>query len=158
MKKKLKVILLTIAITFVLALLAIFLIFGARIFEKPYVNYKKAAEEYNEYIREMHLPSYYMSGYKSIGDFLRYHITGDGRDDLIQLLYYGSGMPRVSFSMYDPVNHKGYILDSYNYSYKIESCDKKKKELVVIKYDAATGDEHTGTIVLEDDKLVFVEE
>lgn len=40
-------------------------------------------------------------------------------------------MPRVSFLMYDPVNHNGYILDSYNFSYRVESCDES--ELIFIE-------------------------
>ena len=68
---------------------------------------------------------------------------------------YGSGMPRVSISIYDPVEHRGYILDSYNFSYKIERCDEEG--LVVIKYDPRKEKEIKGTVIIEDDQLTFVE-
>ena len=66
-----------------------------------------------------------------------------------------SRKPRVSISVYDPADHKGYILDSYNFSYRIESCDED--ELVVIKYEPRKNIEITGTVIVENDELVFVE-
>ena len=122
---------------------------------RVHVNYKKANEEFDEYLRGKKLPSYFFSGYKDFGDYLKYDITGDGYDDLIRLCHYGSGMPRVSFAVYDPINHKGYNIDSYNYSYSIEKCEKG--ELFVIKYEGRKDESITGTIIFEDDSLVFVE-
>ena len=119
------------------------------------VNYKAANREFDKYIDELGLPSYFGRIRGIDEDLKKYDVTGDGCEDLVRCLSYGSGMPRVSISIYDPIEHKGYILDSYNYSYRIESCDEDG--LVVTKYEPRKNEEITGTIILEDDKLVFVE-
>ena len=117
------------------------------------INYRAASREFDKYIEEIHLPSYF--GPLRDGDNIKYDVTGDGCEDLVRCLSYGSGMPRVSISVYDPADHKGYILDSYNFSYRIESCDED--ELVVIKYEPRKNIEITGTVIVENDELVFVE-
>ena len=118
------------------------------------VDYDAAEIEFTKYIDSLKLPSYFGST-TTKPESNKYDITGDGYVDLFRLLQYGSGMQRVSFSMYDPVNHKGYILDSYNFSYRVESCDDDG--LVIVKYDAATGEKFVGTIILENDELIFIE-
>ena len=119
------------------------------------VNYKTASREFDKYIDELRLPSYFGRLPDMDGDYKRYDVTGDGCEDLVRLLAYGSGMYRVSISVYDPVEHKGYILDSYNYSYKIESCDEEG--IVVIKYEPRKKEEIKGTVIIENDQLVFIE-
>lgn len=118
------------------------------------VDYDAAEIEFTEYINNLKLPSYYVSITTEPASN-KYDITGDGYEDLFRLLYYGSGMPRVSFSMYAPVNHNGYILDSYNFSYRVENCDEN--EFVIVKYNAAIGEKIVGTIILENDELIFIE-
>lgn len=119
------------------------------------VNYKAANREFDKYIDELGLPSYFGRIRGIDEDLKKYDVTGDGCEDLVRCLSYGSGMPRVSISVYDPADHKGYILDSYNFSYRIESCDED--ELVVIKYEPRKNIEITGTVIVENDELVFVE-
>ena len=119
------------------------------------VNYKAANREFDKYIDELGLPSYFGRIRGIDEDLKKYDVTGDGCEDLVRCLSYGSGMPRVSISIYDPVGHKGYILDSYNFSYRIESCDED--ELVVIKYEPRENSEIPGTVIIENDELVFVE-
>ena len=119
------------------------------------INYKAANREFDKYIDGLGLPSYLGRLPGRNDDYKKYDVTGDGCDDLVRLLSYGSGMPRVSISIYDPVEHRGYILDSYNFSYKIESCDEEG--LVVIKYDPRKEKEIKGTVIIEDDQLTFVE-
>ena len=119
------------------------------------VNYKAANREFDKYIDELGLPSYFGRIRGIDEDLKKYDVTGDGCEDLVRCLSYGSGMPRVSISVYDPAYHKGYILDSYNFSYRIESCDED--ELVVIKYEPRKNIEITGTVIVENDELVFVE-
>ena len=119
------------------------------------VNYRAANREFDKYIDELGLPSYFGRIRGIDEDLKKYDVTGDGCEDLVRCLSYGSGMPRVSISVYDPADHKGYILDSYNFSYRIESCDED--ELVVIKYEPRKNIEITGTVIVENDELVFVE-
>ena len=119
------------------------------------VNYKAANREFDKYIDELGLPSYFGRIRGIDEDLKKYDVTGDGCEDLVRCLSYGSGMPRVSISVYDPADHKGYILDSYNFSYRIESCDEDG--LVVIKYEPRKNIEITGTVIVENDELVFVE-
>ena len=91
-------------------------------------------------------------------EFFLYDVTGDGCVDLCTCMMVGSGMVRVILIVYDPVNDKEYILDGYQYSYKIGGVEDDR--LFVIEIGPyGYGDpiiEADGTVVLEDDQLVFV--
>lgn len=84
-------------------------------------------------------------------------VTGDGCTDLCTCEMVGSGMVRVILIVYDPLQREKYVLDGYNYSYAIN--DVTDGRLVVTEKgpygysDPLT--ETTGTVKLEDGKLVF---
>ena len=84
-------------------------------------------------------------------------VTGDGCTDLCTCMMTGSGMVRVILIVYDPLQREKYVLDGYNYSYAIS--DVTDGRLVVTeKGPYGYGDpltETTGTVKLEDGKLVF---
>lgn len=121
------------------------------------VDDKQAEIEFDEYITSLKLPSYLgVSSDTAERESLKFDVTGDGQDDLIRFLQYGSGMPRISVSVYDPVNHVGYLLDSFNYSYSLESCTEK--ELVICKYEYGDKENSSlGTIVIDDGRLLWSE-
>ena len=84
-------------------------------------------------------------------------VTGDGCTDLCTCRMVGSGMVRVVLIVYDPFHRKQYVLDGYNYSYRIS--DVTDGCLVVTKAGPyGYGDplrETTGTVKLENGSLVF---
>ena len=84
-------------------------------------------------------------------------VTGDGCTDLCTCMMTGSGMVRVILVVYDPLQREKFVLDGYNYSYAIS--DVTDGRLVVTeKGPYGYGDpltETTGTVKLEDGKLVF---
>ena len=67
-------------------------------------------------------------------------------------------MVRTICTVYDPIAHKNYCLDGYDYSYGIK-CVKDGRLVVVESGPYGYGDpivETTGTVAIEDDLLVFV--
>ena len=91
-------------------------------------------------------------------DYILCDVTGDGNWDLCECFMTGSGMVRTICTVYDPIAHKSYCLDGYNYSYGIR-CVKDGHLVVVESGPYGYGDpivETTGTIAIEDDLLVFV--
>ena len=127
-------------------------------YSKTIVDYDQAEIEFEDYIASLKLPAYFgVSGAMEDGASLRFDVTGDGQYDLIRFPTYGSGMPRVSVALYDPVKHTGYLLDSYDFSYSLESCTED--ELIIRKYEFADRDNFAyGKLVIEDGELHWIEE
>lgn len=115
------------------------------------VDYDKAEEQFTEYLNGLKLPTYFGLERESV----LYDVNDDGYDDLISFPSYGSGMPRTSVAVFDAANRKGYILDSYNWSYGLESCDGNG--LVITKYEVRDQVYLSGTIVIKDGELLFIE-
>ena len=87
-----------------------------------------------------------------------FDVTGDGCDDLCTCVTWGSGMVRTDLVVYDPLEKILYILDGYNYSYLI---DRVEEDRLVIAMKGPYGYNEPvlttyGTVMIEDDKLVFV--
>ena len=85
-------------------------------------------------------------------------VTGDGCVDLCTGRMFGSGMVRVETVVYDPLSRKRYILDGYNYDYIVRGVTDGRLS-VVMRGPNGYGDpitETPGTVVLEEDRLVFV--
>ena len=84
-------------------------------------------------------------------------VTGDGCTDLCTCSMVGSGMVRIILIVYDPLQREKYVLDGYNYFYRIS--DVTDGRLVVTKEGPyGYGDpltETTGTVKLDNGILVF---
>lgn len=115
------------------------------------------AEEFQNYLLDVYgIPESLSDGHYAICD-----VTGDGNDDYVTTNMTGSGMVRVQLIVYDVENHVDYVLDGYDYSYKIIGVEDGK--LVVDEIGPyGYGDpliETRGTAMIdEDDHLVFVKE
>lgn len=125
--------------------------------DKITVDYEQAEIEFDEYIESLKLPTYFAIPYEvEKKESRKFDVTGDGYDDLLRFPFFGSGQPRQSVSVYDPVNHVGYFLDGFQYSYSLESCTED--ELLIRKYRYSDEKKSPiGTLVIEDDKLLWVE-
>ena len=87
-----------------------------------------------------------------------FDITGDGCADLLRCVTWGSGMVRTDLVVYDPVDEELYVLDGYNYDYRI---DRVEEDRIVIVEEGPKGynDPVTktyGTVRLENRRLVFI--
>ena len=85
-------------------------------------------------------------------------ITGDGVEDRCISITTGSGMVRTDCLVYDTQDHTGYVLDGYNYDYKISGVENGR--LIVVEtgpngYGDPTA-RVTGTVEIADGELVFV--
>lgn len=135
---------------------------------KPEVDYQAAEKEFDEYMQELELPSFFFAtGGESK---YRYDVTGDGVEDLLRGGVYGSGIIRETVFVYDPVTHTGrWLVDSKDgtkggefdatYHFTVDSC--KEDGLVIERNNQLTlGDDDIegclGTIILQEDELVFV--
>lgn len=124
--------------------------------DKITVDYEQAEIEIEEYITSLELPSYFWSTGVDQKESGKFDVTGDGYDDLIRFPFYGSGMSRTSVAVYDPVNHAGYFLGSFDESYSLVNCTEK--ELLICKSDNTnTENSSVGTLSIEDGKLYWVE-
>jgi hypothetical protein len=88
----------------------------------------------------------------------RFDITGDGSADLFTCVTWGSGMVRTDLIVYDPVEKKLYVLDGYNYDYRIDHVEEDR---IVITMEGPHGYNEPlvttfGTVRIEDGRLVFV--
>ena len=118
-------------------------------------DYEEAEQEFDEYIKSLNLPGI-PEDFEFAWDSRAFDVTGDGSNDLIRFLFYGSGMPRTSVLVFDPVNHTGYILDDYNISYYLDSYSED--ELLIRKCDSQYPEESAvGTLSIEDNELVWNE-
>ena len=102
-----------------------------------------------------------VSAYRLLGyadDPIFFDVTGDRAEDKCYWAMWGSGMTRIDVIVYDEVNDIEYVLDGYNYSYydlAVEDGQLTATEVGPYGY----GDPLTytpGTVVLENDQLVFV--
>ena len=95
-------------------------------------------------------------------DYTVCDVTGDGYDDYCNCHMTGSGMVRVQLIVYDQKNHLDYVLDGYDYSYKIIGVENEKlivEEIGPYGYDDSLIKTTTGTVMIdEDDNLVFIKE
>ncbi len=129
---------------------------------KPEVDYQAAEKEFDEYMENLDLPSLLFA--KGQESEARFDVTGDGVDDLLRGATYGSGIIRETVLVYDPVTHTGRMLASSKderidgesddvYCFKVDSC---KKDSLIINRSGYIAGECLGTIILQDDELVFV--
>ncbi|SDJ09657.1 hypothetical protein SAMN04487760_102212 [Lachnospiraceae bacterium G41] len=99
---------------------------------------------------------------KSIKDYTLFDVTGDGYDDYCIGRMTGSGMVRVQLIVYDQKNHIDYVLDGYDYSYKIVGVEDGKlivEEIGPYGLDDSLIKTTTGTVMIdEEEELVFVKE
>ena len=86
-----------------------------------------------------------------------FDVTGDGCTDLCTCVTWGSGMVRTDLLVYDPLNEELYVLDGYNYDYRIERVEDGR--IVIVKEgphgynDPVT--KTYGTVKLENRQLIF---
>lgn len=92
-----------------------------------------------------------------------YDITGDGVDDLLTFIFFGSGMPRMDIVMYDVAHDKFYTLDgwdfrgAYGYDYRILSVEDYG---IVISENQFYPEEHIpkyGLLTFDDGELGMAE-
>lgn len=87
-------------------------------------------------------------------------VTGDGCVDLCHNRTFGSGMVRIDLDVYDPVSEKKYVLDGYNYDFRIKGVSEDRLR-VVREGPHGYGDPVTkieGTILLAAGRLFFAAE
>lgn len=122
--------------------------------ESGTVDLEKAAQEMRQAIREQ-IPA---SGRMAHPGFDLFDVTGDGCADLCRCVTWGSGMVRTDLVVYDPLEKKLYVLDGYNYSYRIDHVEEDR---IVIVMDGPHGYNEPlvktfGTVRIEDGRLVFL--
>ena len=115
-------------------------------------------EEFNRFVNSV---SMYSVSDPNLSLELPYYsadITGDGVEDRCISITTGSGMVRTDCLVYDTQDHTGYVLDGYNYDYKISGVENGR--LIVVEtgpngYGDPTA-RVTGTVEIADGELVFV--
>lgn len=110
---------------------------------------------FDEFIDSLNLPSYF--GRFDDSPSPRFDVTGDGHDDLVRCISYGSGVFRTGIVVYDLVNNEGYLLECADGFYMI--LDEDDEFAVVWVSNESTPNNPinvTGTIAIEDGGLVFV--
>ena len=120
------------------------------------IDYDESKEKLDEYCKSFPSSMYF-------GDEDSYHtfdITGDGYDELITIVYFGSGMPRQDIALYDAHNDKTYHLDclsfrnEYGYDYGI--IGEEDGIFIVYEKDFRKELEPVfGVLTFENDKLGF---
>ena len=140
--------------------------------ELEFTDDRDTAEiEFDEYMDEIALPVCMYTPWNDGSDAVpldsggnvnsgHYDFTGDGYDDLFRCCTYGSGIVRNTIVVYDPIEQRGYFLNS-EYDDKIccfyvEECNDD--EFIVSKVDMYDNSSVLGTIKVENDELVFAEE
>lgn len=119
--------------------------------ERFVLDDKTAEAEFDAYIESKKLSDYTPPTESKSS---RYDFTGDGTDELYRCIAFGGSVYRVGFAVYDPVEKKGYFLDSYNSSYRVDHIDADGP--VVIESDAF-GNSVEGRIVIEAGGIAFEE-
>ena len=115
-------------------------------------------EEFNRFVNSV---SIYSVSDPNLSLELPYYsadITGDGVEDRCISITTGSGMVRTDCLVYDTQDHTGYVLDGYNYDYKVSGVENGR--LIVVEtgpngYGDPTA-RVTGTVEIADGVLVFV--
>ena len=90
--------------------------------------------------------------------FTLFDVTGDGCVDLVTGRMFGSGMVRVQLVVMDPLSHEIYVLDGYNYNYRVSDVTADRltvEETGPYGYNDPIK-KNLGTVKLEDGHLVFV--
>lgn len=120
------------------------------------INVEEAKKEMDEFINTY-------TGfqvYAEESDYVLCDITGDGYEELCTTVLVGSGMVHSDLIVYDPYMHTGYRLSEYLYSYEIECIDDNsivvKKIESYPKSNDSKPEEISGTLVFENDEIVFV--
>ena len=92
--------------------------------------------------------------------FTLFDVTGDGCVDLCRNRMFGSGMVRIDLDVYDPVSRKGYVLDGYNYDFRIKGVSGNRLR-IVREGPNGYGDPVTkieGTLLFAANRLLFAVE
>lgn len=112
----------------------------------------------DEFYEFMSSVSFYYAPPPNGDGYMLFDVTGDGVEDRCTTVMVGSGIVHDIFVVYDPVEHRGYTLGEYNYDYRIEGIEDNR--LIVTEIQPQTGSKpekkFTGTVVLENEMLVFV--